>query len=121
MRATLLRIALVVGLYFILFEIVMQLSTHWRESSGELAKAGVYALLVAGLIWASLPAFRRLGGRVIYRAGLVVSLFFVVHMLTYLYAWHIRVNVGLYQEPDWVARHPGFQKELRAHVAANRW
>lgn len=29
--------------------------------------------------------------------------------------------VGLYQEPDWVAQHPGFQRDLRSRIAANRW
>ena len=34
-------------------------------------------------------------------------------------SWHLRPNLGLYQEPDWVAQHPGFQRELRERIEAN--
>jgi hypothetical protein len=30
-------------------------------------------------------------------------------------------RVGLYQESDWVAQHPGFQRQLQARIQANLW
>ena len=78
-------------------------------------------LLVVGLVWAVLPAFRQVRYRLVYRGVLVVGLFLGFFAMTNLYAWHVRPNIGLYEEPGWVAEHPGFQKALRARIEANRW
>lgn len=121
MSRVILRILLVGFAHFIIFERVSQLSVRWRESSGELAMMAEIILLVVGLVWAVLPAFRQVPYRLVYRSGLVVGLFLAFWVMTYLYSWHVRPNIGLYEEPAWVAQHPGFQKTLRAKVEANRW
>jgi hypothetical protein len=40
----------------------------------------------------------------------------VLLTLDNLYNWHLRPNLGLYQEQDWVAQQPGFQRELRQRI-----
>ncbi len=53
------------------------------------------------------------------RLAAVPALFVGVFAVTYFYSWHVRPNIGLYREPDWVAQHPGFQQELRERISAN--
>ena len=121
MRQVITRI-LVVGLvYFVTVEGLLQLCVPWRESSEESAMTAQMILLLIGLAWAVLPAYRQIPYRLAYRSVLVVGLFLGFLALTNLYTWHVRPNVGLYQEPAWVAQHPGFQKALRAKIEANRW
>lgn len=121
MKTLVTRILLVGFLHLVTFEGIMQLSVQWRESSEELALMTETALPLIGLIWAVLPAFRQMPHRIAYRGALVVGLLTVCLAVTNLYAWHVRTNIGLYEEPGWVAEHPGFQRELRERIRANRW
>jgi hypothetical protein len=34
-------------------------------------------------------------------------------------SWHLRPNLGLDQESDWIAQQPGFQRELHERIEAN--
>jgi len=81
----------------------------------------LYVFLVAGLIWACLPAFPEGRRRILYRSVLIIALFMGAHATIYFYSWHIRPNIGLYEEPEWVAQHPGFQKHMRARIERNKW
>lgn len=115
------RIVLVGLAHLLLFELISQASVHWRESSGELCHIALYVFLVAGLIWACLPAFPKDPMRILYRSVLVIGLFIGAHATIYLYSWHIRPNIGLYEESDWVEQHPTYQKRLRERIERNKW
>ncbi len=118
------RISLVGVIHILMFELLCQLSVHWRESTEELAATFLLVILLIGLIWGALPAFSKLSKRtirIICRVALVIVLFVGLYTADYFYFWHIRPNIGLYQEPDWVAQHPGFQRQLRARIEANKW
>ena len=121
MKQMITRIILVGVLNFALFEGILRLSVRWRESSEELALTVQTLLLLIGIIWAVLPVFRQLPYRFVYRGTLAITLFIGFWALTNFYSWHVRPNIGFYEEPAWVAQHPGFQKELRARIEANRW
>ncbi|MBP7053234.1 MAG: hypothetical protein KBE65_19680 [Phycisphaerae bacterium] len=124
MKKTVLWVMLVTIAHVLLSEALCRVSIHWRESSQELAGMALFVLLLAGLIWAVWRAFRRLStapSRVACRAALIVGLFAATYTFDYFYYWHLRPNLGWYQESDWVAQHPGFQRELRARIQANLW
>lgn len=111
-------------LQFLLFELLNQLSVHWRESTSELVGMFLLVLILAGLIWAVLPAFRKLSNKnagIVCRSLLIIVLFVGLYTMDYFYYWHIRPNIGLYEEADWVAQHPGFHRQLRARIEANKW
>ena len=115
------RIAVVELAGILFFELLSEASVHWRESSEELSMMALYVLLAAGLIWACLPAFPGRRMRILYRSVLIIALFLGTHTTIYFYSWHIRPNIGLYEEPEWVAQHPGFQEQLRARIERNKW
>lgn len=124
MKKAIIRISLVGVIHILMFELLCQLSVHWRESTEELAGTFLLVLLLIGLIWGALPAFGKLSNRtirIICRVALIVVLFAGLYTVAYFYFWHIRPNLGFYQEPDWVAQHPGFQRQLRTRIEANKW
>ena len=124
MRKVVGRILLVGALQLLLFELVEQLSVHWRESTGELCTLAHGIGMLIGCVWALLPGFTGVwsrAARVGLRAGAALALFAVLYAGDYYYSWHLRPNLGLYQEPDWVAQHPGFQRELRERIQTNTW
>ena len=124
MKAIIARIILVGIAHLLLFELLCQLSVRWRESREERGLLVLVALLVAGLIWAVLPAFRgvrALLARWLCRAALMAVLFIGAWAITTIYYWHVRPNIGLYEEADWVAENPAFQKQLRDRIERNRW
>jgi hypothetical protein len=124
MITTIRRIVLVAAVNLLTFELLMQLSVDWRESTGELALLAQTFLLVLGIIWSVLPAlayFQSLTWRTVAAAISVVLLFVGFHATTYHYSWHIRPNIGLYEEPRWVSKHPGFQRQMRARIENNLW
>ena len=51
----------------------------------------------------------------------VVLLYVGFHTTTYYYSWRIRPNIGLYEEPRWVSKHPAYQKQLRARIENDLW
>jgi len=116
---------LLIGLAQLLaFEFLMQISVHWRESTGEL---WLYALMLAtlvGLIWAVLPAFPKMHMRVVrisFQSLLAIFAFVAMQAVDYFHSWHLRPNLGIYREPDWVAEHVEFQEELRERIKKNMW
>lgn len=124
MKKAIIRITSVGFVQILLFELLNQLSVHWRESTEEIVGTFLLILILASLIWAVLPAFRKLNSRIagiVCRSLLVMVLFVGLYTVDYFYYWHIRPNVGLYREADWVAQHPGFQRQLRARIEANKW
>ncbi len=121
MRVSLKRFALVLVLYLALFEVIEQLAVTRSESWGELAQIGLFAVFAGGLIWTVIPGFPSRRLRPVYRIGLFVGYAAITVLVSNVYSWHIRPNVGLYQQPLWVAQHPGFQKELEARIERNRW
>jgi hypothetical protein len=124
MKKAIIRIILVGVVQILLFELLNQLSVHWRESTGELVGIFLLILILAGLIWAALPACRKMRNKtagIVFRSLLVIVLFVGLYTVDYFYYWHIRPNIGLYKEADWVAQHPGFQRQLRARIEANKW
>ena len=124
MRKAAIRIVLVAAAQLLLFEALLQFSVHQRESTGELCTLAHGCLMLIGSIWALLPAFKDLWlrpVRVILRGVAAGALFTVLYAGDYYYSWHLRPNLGLYREPDWVAEHPGFQRDLRGRVQSNIW
>ncbi|UCG58291.1 MAG: hypothetical protein JSU70_02060 [Phycisphaerales bacterium] len=124
MKKTIVRIALVGVVQLVLFELLCQVSVHWRESSEELGLLFLYFLSLVGLVWGVLPAFTQMRdrtARTLCRVVLVLPLLVGLYEVNYFYYWHVRPNLGLYREPDWVAQHPQFQRELRARIEANKW
>ena len=124
MKKTIVRIVLVTVVHVLMSEGLNRVSVHWRESSQEIGGLSLFVVLLASLIWAVSAAFGRLGSlpaRVLCRTALVVGLFVGTYTFDYFYYWHLRPNLGWYEESDWVAQHPGFQRELRARIQANTW
>lgn len=124
MKKAVTRLILVGLLQILLFELLNQVSIHWRESTQEMLSIPLFILMLVGIVWGVLPAFGKLSNRpvrIVCRVVLVIVLFVGLYTVDYFYYWHIRPNVGLYREPDWVSQHPGFQRELRARIEANKW
>lgn len=124
MKKAVTRLILVGVLQILLFELLTQVSVHWRESTQEMLGMLLIVLVLVGIVWGSLPAFSKLNKkaiRIVCRVALVAVLFIGLYTVDYFYYWHIRPNVGLYREPDWVAQHPGFQSRLRARIEDNKW
>ncbi|HOX59992.1 MAG TPA: hypothetical protein P5205_22050 [Candidatus Paceibacterota bacterium] len=124
MRNVVKRVILLAVVQLLLFELVVQLSVHYRESTGELLTMAHCLGMLIGSIWALLPAFPGVSARlarVALRVSAATALFVVLYAGNYYYSWHLRPNLGLYQEPDWVAEHPGFQGELREQIQSNTW
>jgi len=124
MKKAVTRLALVGVLQILLFELLSQVSVHWRESTEEMLGVLLLILMLVGIIWGCMPAFGKLNNRpvrIVCRVVLVIVLFVGLYTVDYFYYWHIRPNIGLYRESDWVAQHPGFQRELRARIEANKW
>jgi hypothetical protein len=118
------RIVLVAVAQLALFEATLQSSIHWRESSEELCLVGLSLLSLIASAWVVIPLLSGIGSRVprMILTGLsALGMFLLLHTADYFHSWHLRPNLGLYREPDWVAQHPGFQRELRARIQANLW
>ena len=124
MRKVIGRVLGVGVVQLLLFELVEQVSVHWRESTAELCELALGVALLLGCVWALLTAFSHIPScvaRICLRAAAALALFVALYAGDYYYSWHLRPNLGLYREPDWVAQHPGFQRELRAKIEANTW
>jgi hypothetical protein len=118
------RLLLVGVTQLLAFEVLEQATVHCRESMQELCQMALLFGTISGFSWAVLPALRgvrRRAVRIGCRAALVVLAFATTFAGDYFYAWHLRPNLGLYREPDWVADHPAFQRELRVTISNNTW
>jgi hypothetical protein len=72
------------------------------------------------LVWACWPGYSLKRSWWFSAGGTVVSSLLLLG-LDNLYAWHLRPNLGLHREADWVGQHPGFQWGSRQGIAANLW
>ena len=118
------RLCIVAALHLGLFELGQQFAVHWRESTDELATMSLYAFTFVAFVWAVTPALGRINSGMIKLLGgtaATVALMAIVWTGDYFYSWHLRPNLGLYREPDWVQEHPGFQREMRRRIEANLW
>jgi hypothetical protein len=106
------RLLVVVVVQLTLFETLQQLSVHWKESTGELWDIALSVATLGGLVWACWPGYRLKRSTLSVVVGTIASAVLLL-ALDNLYFWQLRPALGLYREPDWVAQHPGFQKELR--------
>ena len=120
LKATALRLVLVLAVQLALVETLEQVSVHWKESTGESWMMVQMVSALAGLIWACWPGYRFKRSWSFWVGGTVVSSLLLL-LLANFYAWTLRPNLGLYREPDWVAQHPGFQKQLRQRIEKNLW
>ena len=119
-KAAALRLALVIVAHLALLETSEQVSVHWKESTGELWSMALAVATVGGLVWACWPGYRLKRSWLFCAGGTVVSALLLL-ALDNFYSWHLRPNLGLYREPDWVAQHPGFQRQLRERIERNLW
>lgn len=117
------KIALVAVIQLGLFEALLQFSVHWGESAEETGSLVLWLGMLAGSIWATLTTFCefRAPMKHVMRVFAGVVLFAALYAGDYVYYWHLRPNLGLYQEPDWVQQHPGYQRELRQRIENNKW
>jgi hypothetical protein len=88
---------------------------HWKESTEELWGMALAAATLGGLAWACWPGYHFERSWLLWGGGVVVSSALLLALDNY-YSWHLRPNLGLGREPDWVAQHPGFQQELRRRL-----
>ncbi|MCP5521032.1 MAG: protein kinase [Verrucomicrobiales bacterium] len=114
------RLLLVIVFRLALSETLFQMSVHWKESTSELWEMALAIATLGGLIWACSPAYRLKGSWWGWGAGTGLSALALLGLANF-YSWHLRPNLGLYQEPDWVAQHPGFQRQLRKRIEASLW
>jgi hypothetical protein len=119
-RRVVLRLALVLVIHLVLLEALDQASVHWKESTGEVWGMALMGGSCIALVWAFWPGFRSPRWRVLGASGAIVSCF-MLWGIDYFYNWHLRPNLGLYQEEDWVAQHPAFQRQLRQRIQNNLW
>jgi hypothetical protein len=123
-RRVLTRLVPVAALHLGLFEAIQQFTVHRRESTGELCLMALSALTFLALAWAAFPLFA--GSRFklfkpILSGAAALPWCAALWAGDYFYSWHARPNLGLYEEPEWVQQHPGFQRQLRQRIEANRW
>jgi hypothetical protein len=103
-----------------LVETLEQVSVHWKESTGESWMMVQMVSAIAGLIWACWPGYCLKGSWSFWVGGTLISSLLLL-VLANLYTWVLRPNLGLYREADWVAQHPGFQRQLRQRIERNLW
>ncbi len=124
MKSTFKRLLITALVFLGLFELFSQLAVNWRESTGELCELAQLGLLIVTLVWVTQPVCSPDTKRVrhYFLQSLLVVLFFTgIYALFFYYSWHIRPNIGLYEEPGWVSKHPEYQKKLRERIEANMW
>jgi hypothetical protein len=119
-KVALLRLVMVVIIQLALFETIEQVSKPWKESTQELWGMALAVATLGGLAWASWPGYQLKRSWLFWAGGILASSLLLLGLDNY-YAWHLRPNLGLYRESEWVADHPGFQKQLRASIEKNLW
>ena len=129
MRKMLIRLLIVCIAHVLIFEGVCQISVYCqREQTDELITLFYlffnFLLFLGLLIWAVLPGLKKINNVVLRFAGratIVILLLVSTYIADYFYSWHIRPNLGLYKEPAWMSKHPGFQEKTRARIQKNMW
>ena len=122
MIAILKKYSVILLLTLIAFEWIEQFSVTKPESWSERRHILLIFLLLGALVWAVRPAFPNLRRfRIPGQIGLIVILTVFSWAAVFHYSWQVRPNLGLYEEPHWVAKHPEFQKQQRARIEQARW
>jgi hypothetical protein len=114
------RLLLVLVLQLALFETLQQLSVRWKESTGELWGMALAVASLGGLIWAGWPGYRLKRSWGFWLGGTAGSAALLL-ALDYFHAFHLRPNLGLHAEAEWVSQHPGFEWGSRQGIAGNLW
>ncbi|HWI57733.1 MAG TPA: serine/threonine-protein kinase, partial [Bacillota bacterium] len=114
------RVVLVLIVHLAFFETLQQISLHWKESTSELYFMGLTVATLAGFVWACWAGMR-LKGSLLFVAGGTMFSAFLLLAVGNLYSWHLRPNLGLYREEDWVTHIPGFQRQNRLRIAQHLW
>jgi len=120
LRATALRLMLVIMLQLALVETLEQVSAQWKESTSELWGIALAVATLSGLAWACWPGYRLRRSWWFWAGGIFGSSLLLLGLDNF-YTWHLRPNLGLYREPNWVAQHPGFQKQVRERIESSLW
>ena len=118
------RILLVGIIQLVLFELMEQYTNHRKESTDEILTMLLIVGMFCGVVWAVYPAFKQIppkSVRLLLRISLVFAVFTALYTVDYIYSWHIRPNLGIYREPDWVKEVPEYQKQLRNRIQNNLW
>jgi uncharacterized protein (TIGR03067 family) len=114
------RAGLIVIVQICLLETIMQTTVHQPESTGELWYMALWSGSLAAMVWAAWP-LRRARFRV---AAVVVStlmLFAALCGIDFFYSTHIRPNLGLYEEEDWLVQWPAGRWGWRQMTANALW
>ena len=119
-KSAALRLLLVVVAHLSLFETLQQVSSQWKESTSELWEMALAVATLGGLVWAAWPGYRLKRSWLFWAGGTILTSMLLLALGNF-YSWHLRPNLGLYREPDWMARHPGFQKQMREKIEGNLW
>jgi RNA polymerase sigma-70 factor (ECF subfamily) len=119
-KAALLRLVLVIAVQLALVETLEQVSVQWKESTSELWGTALAVATLGGLAWACWPGYRLKRSWGFWAGGIVGSSVLLLGLDNF-YTWQLRPNLGLYREPDWVAQHPGFQRQLLERIEGNLW
>jgi serine/threonine protein kinase len=114
-KAAGLRLVLVIVVQLALLETLEQVSVHWKESTEELWGIALAVATLGGLVWSCGPGYHLKRSWFFWVGGTIVSSLLLL-TLDNFYSWHLRPNLGLNRERDWVAQHPGFQAELRRRI-----
>lgn len=115
-----LRLGLVIVIHLAMFETLEQVSVHWRESTSELWGIALAAATLGGLTWAFWPGYQLKRSWLFWVGGTTISSLLLLAIVNF-YSWHLRPNLGLNREPDWVAQHPEFQKKMQREIEKNLW
>ncbi len=123
MKTMLLRLGIVLAGFLVLFEFIERMGVPRPESWSERAHIELFFWVIAGLIWASYCALRRMPGwsRVIGRGAIAAVFLAGFWCVGGFYSFTLRPNLGWYEEPHWVAQFEVFAKEHRARIEANLW
>ncbi len=119
-KKTALRLLAVIVVNLALTETLFQVSLHWKESTSEQWDIALAVATLGALIWACWPGYRLKRSRLYWIFSTGLSALIVLGLANF-YSWHLRPNLGLYHEPDWVAQHPAFQQKQQEAIARRLW
>ena len=116
------RLGPILILNLLVIETVESGTVHWRESSQELLSLLLLPLSAVAILWVLWPALgqRRRVWRWLWSIA-AVGAFIGLQAVNGFYYAHLRPNLGLYRESDWVARTGGWQRQYRLATAKRLW
>jgi hypothetical protein len=120
MNAIAIRYAVVLAAQLAAVEVLLRLSVHRPESWEERWLLWWCIGSLAGITSAVLPVIAP-GFRIVRCAALILVFAVASFTAANVYSWHVRPNLGFYDEPNWVAQFPEFYRQQRERIEANRW